>query len=157
EREGVLGGAGGAVEVHPGAEAKEQVVVADAAMAGDLDLTLRQVDARDLALGKAPALAFADQLIDRRADTIAAELVGRDLVEQRQEGVVVVAVDERDIHRRATQLAQRGHAGKAGAENNDLRPLDQLLRAHQVDFGISTARAGAPSAPWRNSGRQTRS
>ena len=47
------------------------------------------------------------------------EQIGRDLVEQRLEGVVVVLVDEHDVDVGVLQLAGRADAGEAAAEDED--------------------------------------
>ena len=54
------------------------------------------------------------------ADGRLLEQVGRDLVEQRLEGVVVVPVDEHDVDIGVLELARRADAGEAAAE--DQRP-----------------------------------
>jgi hypothetical protein len=76
-----------------------------------------------------PAVALAAQdHADRRRDLRGREARRGDLVEQRLEHVVVLAVHERDVHGRAREPARGLQAGKAAADDDDVFPAGHGFR-----------------------------
>ena len=60
-----------------------------------------------------------EEIAERVTDRGRLEQVGRDLVEERLKGVVVVPVDEHDVHVDPLQLARGADAGEAAAEDEN--------------------------------------
>ena len=61
----------------------------------------------------------AQHAAQRRGDLALGEDAGRDLVEQRLEQVVVGAVDEGDLDRRASERLRRVEAAEASTDDED--------------------------------------
>ena len=120
----VLGGALGAEEVDLRAEPEDEVVVRRAAR-GPSKLTSRA--SRSIAghrgLVHRRVLLAVQQVTQRVADRRRLEQAGRELVEERLEGVVVVPVDEHDVGVRVLELLRRADAGEAAAENENALPF----------------------------------
>ena len=96
----------------------------------------RGIDRRHIGQLHVDVRVLAKQLAHLERDVARAELRGGDLVEQRLELVVVVAVDQRHAHVVVLrQPARAGEPGKAGAHDHHMR------RAHAT----TSVRAGAPS------------
>ena len=57
---------------------------------------------------------------DRVGDVSGVQAAGGDLVEQGQEGVEVVAVDDRHVHLVATEAAGDGQSAEPGADDHDV-------------------------------------
>ena len=89
----------------------------------------------------------AEELAQRERDVAGGQLRGRDLVEQRLELVVVVAVDQRDADVvLARQPPDAADAGEAAADDDDV----QLPSRSRDMRGLRSRRAGAPrrSSRW---------
>ena len=92
-----------------------------------------------------------EQVAQRVPDRDRLEERGRDLVEERLEGVVVVAVDDHDVDVGALQLSRSSDTAEAAAE-------DQDARASVRHAGALARRRfffGAPSAPGPRRTRRT--
>src|SRR5712671_2010185 len=89
-------------EVRLAAGRQHENVVAHGTGAG-LEPLRRQIDARHLDHPKVEVLLTAQNGAGRFRDLLGLEARGRDLIEQRLEEVVVVAIDEHDLDRRAAQ------------------------------------------------------
>ena len=66
-----------------------------------------------------PVLLAFDQVAERVTDRRRREETTHQLVEERLEGVVVVAVDEHDLGVRILQLLRCADSGKASSEDED--------------------------------------
>ena len=64
---------------------------------------------------------FAQNPADRRRDVAGRQGRGRDLIEKRLEQVVVVTVEQRDAHVSASEPARGVEAGKAAADDDNMR------------------------------------
>src|SRR5260370_37621510 len=83
---------------------------------------LLEVGARDVREQEVRVAQGPDQLAHRSRDLTRVEHRRRDLVEQRREEVVVVAVDEQHVDRRPLQRSCAGEATEPGARNHHPRP-----------------------------------
>src|SRR5260370_24608816 len=81
-----------------------------------------EIDAGDVREQEARVAQRPDQLPHRSRDLTGVEHCRGDLVEQRREEVVVVAVDEQHVDRRPLQSPSAGEAAEAGARDHDPRP-----------------------------------
>src|SRR5258708_5201427 len=81
-----------------------------------------EIDARDVGEQEVRIAQGPDQLPHRSRDLTGVEHCRGDLVEQRREEVVVVAVDEQHVDRRPLQGPSAGEAAEAGARDHDPRP-----------------------------------
>jgi hypothetical protein len=64
-----------------------------------------------------------EQIAKRMADRGRLDQVGRHLVQQRLEGVVVVLVDKHDLRVRVLQLLRRPDAPEPAPQDHDLRTI----------------------------------
>ena len=99
ERQCVLVHAGDAEVAADGAGGEDQVVVRDRVGVGDHDATLVEVDADDTHHLEVRVRLSPDHPADARRDVVGRDARGRNLVEQRREGVEVVLVDQGDVDR----------------------------------------------------------
>ena len=99
ERQRVLVHAGDAEVAADRARREDQVVVRDRFAVGDHDPTLVEVDADDTRHLEVRVRLAPDHAADARRDVVGRHTCGRNLVEQRREGVEVVLVDEGDVDR----------------------------------------------------------
>ena len=89
-----------------------------------------------------------EEIAERMSDGRSLEQVGRDLVQQRLERVVVVLVDEDDVHVGVLQLPGRADAGEASAQDHDARPRSSVcaITPHRnAEVYIFGERAETPS------------
>jgi hypothetical protein len=133
----------------PGAGGEDEVVVSHAPVVED-HLARSRVDAADLAhLHRHVGLAAEDGP-DRPSDVGGRQGGGGDLVEQGLEQVVVAAVDQHDLGRRARQRLSRGEAAEAGPDDDHAGPAARVDRRHVgallVGFGLRAASQGASVA-----------
>ena len=81
-------------------------------------------------------LLVAQHPPDRRGDVARRQRRRRDLVQQRLEEMVVVAVDQRDADRRARERPRRVEAAEAAADDHDVwkrsRSVHVLVRVQSV-------------------------
>ena len=91
--------AGKAKEVRVGAESHHQIVVGDGRHVLQGDDFLFQINAGDRRLVEEHRRMVMQHVAGREADGRAREFVGRHLIEQRLEGVVVILVDQRHLNR----------------------------------------------------------
>ena len=105
------------------ARGDDQRVVAEperlAVRAGGVHGARVEVEAADLGEQHAGVVLPAQDAAQRRRDLGLGEDARRHLVEQRLEQVVVGAVDQRDLDRRAAQRARGGQAAEAAADDQD--------------------------------------
>ena len=120
-RERVLGGTGGSEEVDLGAEREHEVVVGQRRHLGELDLALVQVDPGDGVQVDTDVRLLVEEVAQRMSDRRPLEQGGRDLVEERLEGVVVVLVDQHDVDVGLLQRLRGAEPGEASAEDQDAR------------------------------------
>ena len=99
ERQGVLAHAGDAEVAADRAGGEDQVVVRDRCAVGDHDAALVEVDADDTRHLEVRVRLSPDHAADARRDVVGRDTCGRNLVEQRREGVEVVLVDQGDVDR----------------------------------------------------------
>jgi hypothetical protein len=121
-RERVLAGPFGAEEVHLGSEAKDEVVVLDRVDLVEAGLACVEVDGGDAGLMDGGVLLMPDEIAKRVTDGGGLEQARRELVEQRLEGVVVVAVDQHDFGVGVFELLRGSDAREATAEDEHPRP-----------------------------------
>ena len=84
-------------------------------------LPRRQVDAGDAGHVDGDVRLLVEQIAQRMSDGGGLEQVGRDLVEERLEGVVVVLVDQHHVHVGLLQRPGGAEAGEPAAEHDDAR------------------------------------
>ena len=94
-------------------------------------LALLEVDACDPVLVDTNVVLLVEEVADRVSDGRLLEQAGRDLVEQRLEGVVVVLVDEDDVSAALLQLLGGADPGEAAAEDEDTRALAAWSGSHE--------------------------
>ena len=115
----VLVGAGDPEEVHARAERDDQVVVGEGVHVLEPHFAAVEVDAVHRGLVHDGVGLVVEQVAQRMAAGRRLQQVGGDLVQQRLERVVVVPVDEHDVHVGVLELAGRTHAPEAAAEDED--------------------------------------
>ena len=118
----VLRGAFGAEEVDLGAEPENEIVVGERRHLRELHLALGEVDRRHRRLVDGGVVLVVDQVAERVSDGAGLQQTGRELVQERLEGVVVVLVHEHDVDVGLLQLSRRADAGEAAAEDDDAWP-----------------------------------
>ena len=121
-RERVLGSAGRSEEGDLGSEGEHQVVVVERLHLGKLDLPRVEVDPGDGRLVDGGVRLLVEQVAERVPDDGRLEQVGRELVEERLERVVVVRVYDHDVGLDVLQRAGGADPGEAAAEDDDARP-----------------------------------
>ena len=129
-RERVLGSAGGAEEVDLGAEREHEVVIGQRLHLRELDLAACEVDPGHRVDVDAGVLLIVEEVAQGVPHLRRLQQAGCDLVEERLERVVVVLVDDHDVHVRLLQRARRTHAREATAENQDARSRRLLVICH---------------------------
>ena len=144
-REGVLRRALGAEEVDPRSEPEDEVVVVERRHLGEVHPASRQVDSGDRVLVDGDVGVLVEEVAQRVPHLGGLQQVGRELVEERLERVVVVLVDEDDIGVGVLQRPGRADAAEAAAEDDDTRPLR---------LGAVWARQGLPRVPPSAPGRR---
>src|SRR6266851_2174872 len=85
-------------------------------------LTLVEVGARDPCEQEVRVAQRPDQLPHRASNLAGVEDSRRDLVQERREEVVVVAVDEQHVDRRVFQASRAGETAETGTRDHDPRP-----------------------------------
>ena len=111
----------GAEIVDLGAEAEDEVVVAHRREILEAHLSSIEVDAGHACLMKDRVVLPAEQVAQGVAHGRRFDQTGRKLVEQRLEGVVVVAVDQHDLGVSVLERVRGADAGEAAAENEHPR------------------------------------
>ena len=106
--------------LRPGRQ--HQVIVALGCPKPGLDPACRGIDAGHLVEQYRGVPLMAQHGPDRLGDIGRRQRRGRDLVQQRLEQVVVVAVDHRHVDGRPRQPASGFEPAEAGADNDDARP-----------------------------------
>src|SRR5258706_8920524 len=127
----------------------DQGVVADRAAVGELDDPLLGVEVDRLAEEHGHVLAAPEDAPERLRDLARRQRARRDLVEQRLEQVVVVAVNERDVEPIVATETLRGvQPGEAAADDDDSvsRLALTLLHPFSLTCGLQrgVARRGPP-------------
>ena len=84
------------------------------------------------------------------ADRRRLEEAARQLVEERLEGVVVVAVDDHDLGVRLLELLCRADAGEASAEDQDARSVGAHARIPHDALVVSPGSSTSRLSPVRN-------
>ena len=153
-RERVLGGAGDPEEIHGRPEPEHEVVVRDGPHLGERHLALVQVDPGDRRLLHLDVRMVVEQVAERMADRGRLEEVGRDLVQERLERVVVVLVDDEDVGGCILQLLGRSDACEPAAQDQDLRSIGHRCLPSRVVEGSIYPQA-APRARARVAARRT--
>ena len=85
------------------------------------------IDAGDLRHHDPQIGLTAQNRADRPGDIGRRQGRGRDLIQQRLEAMMVLPVDQHDVHRRPGQSARRFQPAEAAADNHHARP-DRLFR-----------------------------
>ena len=142
-RERMLGGAGGAEEVDLGAEREHEVVVGQRLHPVEPHLLLLQIDGGDVGLVDGDVGLVVEEIAQRMSDGRGLEQVGRDLVQERLEGVVVVLVDERRRPRRRSSASwpRRGRRSlrrgsrRAAARRRHVRSLPIAMPRSYISVG----------------------
>ena len=119
QREGVLARAVDAEVVGRGTGGHHEVVERHRALGAEGDGVAVPVDADDLVLAEQHPLLATEDPPDDVADVGGVQAGGGDLVEQRQEGVEVVAVDDGDVDVLALEPLGGRQAPEAGAHDDD--------------------------------------
>ena len=87
------------------------------------------------------AFGSPDHPVDARRDVVGRDACGRNLVEQRREGVEVVLVDEGDVDLAFVERAGGGEAAEAGPDDDDVRPVHHRSIPETLPTGPTEARA----------------
>ena len=103
-----------------GARGQDEEVVRQLPVAEDQALAAK-VDPGGVGQEDGRVALPAQDVAQGRGDVRRGEAGGGDLVQERLEDVMVVAVDERDLDGRAPQRARRGKAGETPADDDDAR------------------------------------
>jgi hypothetical protein len=111
-----------AEEVDLRAEREHQVVVDDRRQLRKPHLARVEIDSGHGCLMDRRVLLPMNQVAQRMADGGLLEQTGRELIQERLEGVIVVPVHQHDLDIGALELARGADPGKAAAENEDARP-----------------------------------
>ena len=119
----MLGSALGPEEVDLRSQRQNEVVVRQRLEFIELNRARREIDARDVCLVDGGVVLTVDEVAQRVPDDRGLDEAGRELVEERLEGVVVVLVDEHDVGVGVLQLLHGADAGEAAAEDDDTRAL----------------------------------
>jgi hypothetical protein len=102
-----------------------EVVVVETHLAAirhrDPYLASLRIDAFDLRHRHGDVRLTPEDLADRSRDVTRSEPRGGHLVEQRLEEMVILAIHQRDTHRRAAQGRDGCEAAEAAAEHDDVR------------------------------------
>ena len=122
-REGVLGGAGDPEEVDGRPEPEHEVVVGDGLHLGERHPALVQIDAGDRGLLHLDVRLIVEQVAQRVTDRGGLEEIGRDLVQERLERVVVVLVHEQDVGVGVPELLDRSDPAEPTPQHDDPRPI----------------------------------
>ena len=120
EREGVLGGTGGAEEVRLRARGEHQHLSRVARPVGGGDRMSRRVRRHHCGGLDGDRVVLGEDAAQRPGDVADAELGGSDLVQQRLELVVVVPVDHHHPDVVLGQLLRAGDPGETRADDDDL-------------------------------------
>ena len=126
-RERVLGRAVGPEEVDLGAEAEDEEVVGHRRELVEADLARVEVDAGHGGLVDGRVVLPLEQVAKGVTDGRRLEQAGRELVQQRLEGVVVVPVDEHDLGVGLPQLLGGADPGEPSAEDEDAWTLAHVI------------------------------
>ena len=139
----MLGSALRPEEVHLRPEGEHEVVVGDRRETVEADFPRLEVDPGDRRLVDRGVVLLLDEIAQRVPDGRRLEQPGRQLVQQRLEGVVVVPVDEHDVDVGVLQLPCGADPREAAAENEDPRSLapaasgTTLSRPYGVGVGLA--------------------
>ena len=109
---------------------EDQVIVGDGLLPEGHGAAL-YIHARDLAQEHAGIALAAQHAPDRPGDIARRQRRGRDLVEQGLEEMIIPAVDDGDLDRRARERLRRPHPGEAGTHDHDPRSWPDLGRGRQ--------------------------
>ena len=105
-------------EVRLAAGREHQEVVGDRARVR-LEPALHEIDGGDFHHAEIEILLAAQDGSNGLGDLFGLESRGGDLIEQRLEEMVVVAIEENYLHRRAAEGTRHSQAAKARAHNDD--------------------------------------
>ncbi len=111
----MLGGALRPEEVDGRSERDDEVVVVERSAVGELDGPLHHVDRGHRSLMDRDVRLVVEEIAERVPHRVRVEQVGRNLVEQRLEGVVVVLVDEDDVRFRAGEFPSGSDSAEPSA------------------------------------------
>ena len=146
ERERVLGRSVDAEEVDLRPEREHEGVVLHRLELAEGHLALLQVDPRHAVLVDADVVLLVEEIADRMPDGRLLEQAGRDLVEQRLEGVVVVPVHEHDVDVALLQLLRGADPAEPCAQDHD--PVAAAARVGSSGHGHqATDERLAPRSP----------
>ena len=120
EAEAVLRHAFEAEIVRLTPDSEDQVVVRDRTV-GRHDAIRGRLEAGDLGHAELGVGLASQNGADRAGDLLGLEPRGGDLVEQRLEQMVVVAVHQHHVDRRLTQCARRAQPAESGSDDDDAR------------------------------------
>src|SRR5262245_3592250 len=115
-----------------GAGGDDEMVVENAASLRDY-LFARGIDPRDFRQDHLRVLLAPQDAADRRGDVSGRQPGGRDLIEQRLEEVIVVAIDDGDVERCSRQLLGRRQPAESRPDDHDARASARKLNgAHDT-------------------------
>ena len=141
EREAVLGRPVGAEEVGSRPRRHHEEVPGQLGPVGETNGLTVGVERDDLALVHGDLGQVPEDRPQRPGDVLDRQLRGRDLVEQRLELVVVVAVDQVDVDVRLGQRVRARHPGDPGPGNDDAGHCDFPCCMANIKLGGCAARA----------------
>ena len=101
-----------------GTSCDEEMIVGNAAAFGD-HFSACRIDSRNFRQNHFGVPLPTEDAADRRRNITRRQARGRDLVEQRLEQVIVVAIDDRDVERRFRQLLGRRKPTETCPDNYD--------------------------------------
>lgn len=110
----------GAKIVDNRAKCDHQVVVVDIAQPTGCHLLIGQIDLDNVVGMQGEMVVAALQIAQWVRHLFRPKLGGRDLIEQRLKGVIVVAIDQRDTNFGIAQLLDGAHPGETATQNDDM-------------------------------------
>ena len=126
--------------VHLGAESEHEVVVRKRFHIREPNLALLEIDARGRSFVDPRVRLLVEEIAKCMADCGRRKQVGRDLVEEWLEGVVVVLVDEDDVDVHVFQLPRGPDPGESSAEDDHARTGRPSRLAHTKSISASPQR-----------------
>ena len=149
ERERVLGGSVDSEELDPGAERDDEVVVAERRHLGEAHLPRLGIDAGHRRGVHPGVRLLVEEVAERMADRGLRQQVGRHLVEERLERVVVVRVDEHDLGVRFLERPRRADPGEPAAQDQHARARPPGVgRLFDAALGVHGVASSEVSSAW---------
>src|SRR5215211_7868743 len=111
----------------------DEIVVRNASSVCD-NLVPRSIDARDLRQDDLRVFLPTEYAANRRGDIRGRQAGGRNLIEQRLEQMIIVAVDDGDVERRLRQSLGGRKATEARADDDHTRASGPSVAGGHAEF-----------------------